>query len=226
MIAEAVRDRDVLSSRAGRIRMEAAWMVARTDPLYFLKHFVWTIDTHDEQAPIKQFPVRDHIRHIVSLWQDNHLMVIVKSRQMLQTWLFTSLALWDAMFHQGKLILLQSKTEREAVGDPYSGQGLLGRCKFILSQLPDWLVPRWYPKGTQVVFPEVNSTLWAVPQGADIVRSYTCSGILSDECAVQDEFEQAYAAAGPTIRGGGWFVALSTAAPSFFQRLYEDTPDE
>ena len=167
------------------------------------------------------------------IWLDNRhpgshswtltLLVIVKSRQMMMTWLFTALSLWDAMFHQGRLIMLQSKTEREAVGDEYSGQGLLGRCKFMLRQCPPWLVPTYTIKSTQVIFPTMNSTLWAIPQGAAIIRSYTSAGILSDECAFQDEFSDAYGAAVPTIRGGGWFVALSSAHPGFFQQLWQDT---
>ena len=215
--------KEVYKSQAFKQQIEKRWQVAMTYPQAFLGQFVRTIDVHDEANPIKMFPMRPHIRTMTELWVNNPLLVIVKSRQMMQTWLFCALALWDCLAHKGKLIMLQSKTEREAVGDQYSGQGLLGRVKFMLSKLPPWLVPPHYAKGTQLIFPTRNSTLWAVPQGAAIIRSYTSAGILSDEAAFQDEFEQAYAAATPTIRGGGWFVALSTAAPSFFQHLYEDT---
>jgi len=215
--------KEIYKSPVYKEQVRRRWQLAMKHPLYFLGQFCWTVDVHDEVHPIKNFPLRPHIRTMTELWVDNPLLVIVKSRQMMQTWLFCALALWDCLAHQGKLVMLQSKTEREAVGDQYSGQGLLGRVKFMLSQLPSWLVPPYYAKGTQLVFPTQHSTLWAVPQGAAIIRSYTSAGILSDEAAYQDEFEQAYAAATPTIRGGGWFVALSTAAPSFFQRLYEDT---
>lgn len=215
--------RQTVKSRRFRQQIASQWKVAMTHPLAFLELFVWTIDTHDKANPIKRFPSkRPHLTAMTQLWADNPLLVIVKSRQMLQTWLFTALALWDVLANRGRLIMLQSKTEREAVGDEYTGQGLLGRCKFILSQLPEWVVPEYYPKGTQVIFPTQNSTLWAIPQGSDIIRSYTAAGILSDECGVQDEFENAYTAAVPTIRGGGWFTALSTANPGFFERLYED----
>ena len=227
MIERNIDNRDFLKSHTGQLQIAAQWKKASQDPLYWITRFMWSLDVHDSDSPIKRFPAeRPHIQAMTRLWQDNPLLVIVKSRQMMMTWLFCALALWDAMFHQGRLIMLQSKTEREAVGDEFSGQGLLGRVKFMLRHCPSWLVPKWYPKGTQVIFPEMNSTLWAVPQGAAIIRSYTSAGILSDEAAFQDEFEQSYAAATPTIRGGGWFVALSTAAPSFFQRLYEDTVGE
>ena len=217
-------DADSLKTRDSQLKMAARWRLASQNPHIFLKNFVWTVDVHDKEWPIKRMPAgRPHIKAMVDLWLDNPLLAIVKSRQMMMTWLFTALSLWDAMFHQGRLIMLQSKTEREAVGDEFSGQGLLGRCKFMLRNCPPWLLPQHTIKATQIIFPTMNSTLWAIPQGAAIIRSYTSAGILSDECAFQEEFSEAYGAAVPTIRGGGWFVALSSAHPGFFQKLWEDT---
>ena len=201
------------------------WEWARRDPMHFLQWFVFTCDQHDQEHPIKPFPWdRPHIGHLVRLWQHNRLLAIVKSRQMLMTWLFSALSLWDAMFHAGRLIMLQSKREEDAVGDENVGDGLLGRIKFILnhmSAVPD--MPRYEKIGNRVRFIDNNSTLWAIPQGAAIVRQRTASGIFSDEAAYQDEFADAYVAARPCIRGGGWFVALSTANPGFFQHLCQDT---
>ena len=210
-------------------RLKARWELARFDPFRFLKGFVRTCDQHDTQHPIKPFPVdRPYIRPLIETWQDNPLLCIVKSRQMLQTWLWCAIALWDAMFHQGRLIMLQSKREEDAVGDAVSGDGLLGRIKFILNHIPgrQILVPQYRSVYNKLMFPDINSTLWAIPQGGDIVRQRTASGILSDEAAFQEEFSNAYVAAMPTIRSGGWFVALSSANPGFFQRLYEDRIDE
>ena len=159
---------------------------------------------------------------------DNPLLILCKSRQMLMTWLFCALAVWDAAFHHGRLIMLQSKREEDAIGDFTTGDGLLGRCKFILNHVPGrrLLGLEYREVFNKVIFTGHNSTLWAIPQGADIIRQRTASGILSDEAAFQDEFSDAYVAARPCIRGGGWFVALSTANPGFFQRLYQDTIDE
>ena len=214
--------------------MQLRWEQARRDPVVFLTRFAWTCDQHDSVQPIKPFPMRPHIIEMTRLWQHNPHIVICKSRQMLQTWLFTALALWDALMHRGRLIMLQSKREADAIGDAVAGDGLMGRVKFMLMHMPGTVAPRSdrivFPDGTtahmrneRVSFPEHNSTLWAVPQGSAIIRQRTASGILSDEAAFQDEFANAYVAARPCIRGGGWFVALSTAHPGFFQRLFEDT---
>ena len=209
-----------------RTNIPLLWESARRDPMQFLRWFAWTLDQHDPDDPVKQFPWdRPHIGHITALWRSNPLLVVCKSRQMLMTWLFCALALWDAMFHAGRLIMLQSKREDDAIGNETAGDGLLGRCKFLLNHIPPGvrgLVGIQYRSAyNKIEFPAQNSTLWAIPQGADIIRQRTASGILSDEAAFQEQFSDAYTAARPCIRGGGWFVALSTAHPGFFQNLFE-----
>jgi len=218
-------------------RLGAWWELAKRDPHVFQERFVFTLDTHEKDDPIKAFPAeRPHLWHMTELWLRNPLLVICKSRQMMMTWLFCTLALWDAMMHPGRLIMLQSKREDDAIGDENSGDGLLGRCKAILNNLPgsqflndqDVRLPDGHTahkRGNRIQFSH-NSTLWAIPQGAAIIRQRTASGILSDEAAFQEEFSNAYTAALPCIRGGGWFVAVSTPHPGFFQHLYQDTLPE
>lgn len=203
--------------------------MARNDPLRFLEWFVFTLDQHDQEHPIKPFPAeRPHIEYMTRLWQSNRLLAVKKSRQLLMTWLFTALGLWDAMFHEGRLIIFQSKREEDAVGDETAGDGLLGRAKFILNHVPcrEALLPWYIPKYKKIEFPDNSSTIWAIPQGSNVIRQRTASGVLSDEAAFQDEFAHAYTAMVPCIRGGGWIVAVSSAHPGFFERLHEDRLDE
>ena len=97
--------------------LAARWEVCRTNPLLFLEWVVFTVDQHKPDSPFAPFPAeRPHIQNGVGLWRDNPLLVIVKSRQMVMTWTFCALALWDAMFNQGRLIMLQSKREADAIG--------------------------------------------------------------------------------------------------------------
>jgi hypothetical protein len=193
----------------------------------FLRWFDWTLDQHAKE--IKPFPAHyPHIEPMVRLWQDNPRLSIRKSRQMEQTWLFCSLALWDAMFHPGTFIFLQSAREDDAIGNEFAGTGLLGRCKFVLSHIParEILVPRIEARANTLAFPGHNSLLWAIPQGGDIVRSHTISGLLSDEAAFQPEFADAYTAALPCLGKDGWFVILSTPNPGFAQMVHEDRVGE
>ena len=157
---------------------------------------------------------------------------------MKMTWLFAILSLWDAMFHRGRLIMLQSKREDDAVGDENSGDGLLGRVKFVMNHMPfaEDLVKynadgtlNYAPKYNMVRFLGMNSTLWAIPEGAAIIRQRTASGILSDEAAFQPRAGDSYTAGRPCIRGGGWYVSLTTpdaADGGHTRRLHEDRLDE
>ena len=209
--------------------LAAAWEQAKRDPLCFLEEFVFTCDQHDKDSPIKRFPIqRPHLQAMVGLWLDNPLLAVKKSRQLIQTWLFVALGVWDWLFHDGRLIMFQSKREEDAVGDAVAGDGLLGRGRFIMDHLParSVLVPDYVATYNKMRLPSRNSTIWAIPQGANIIRQRTASGILSDEAAFQDQFGDAYTAAMPCIRGGGWVVALSSAHPGFFERLHGDTLSE
>ena len=75
---------------------------------------------------------------------------------------------------------------------------------------------------TRLSFYEHDSEIRAIPQGADQVRSYVYSGLLVDEAAFQDQFQEAYAAMLPTIEGGGRLTLVSSANPSFYEDLIKD----
>jgi len=197
--------------------------LARRDPWVFITKFCRTLDSHDRKNPIKLFPNRPYLKQLTRLWLDHPLLAVAKSRQMLATWLFVCLYLWDAIMSPGRLIFLQSKREEDAIGHATAAPGLLGRTRFVLERLPRELKPDFKATVNKIEFPALNSTIWAIPQGPDVLRQHTASGILSDEMAFQYLAEDAYTAAIPTIENGGRFTALSTANPGFFQKLYQDT---
>jgi len=210
-------------STTRRRRKRLTLELARRDPWVFVTRFCYTLDSHDRDQPIKLFPDRDYLRQLTHLWQSNPLLVVAKSRQMMATWLFVCLYLWEAIMNRGRLIFLQSKREDDAIGSAVSATGLLGRTRFVLERLPAELKPPFRAVAGRIDFPTRNSTIWAIPQGPDVLRQHTASGILSDEMAFQPQAEESYTAAMPTIENGGRFTAVSTAHPGFFQRLYLDT---
>jgi hypothetical protein len=58
-----------------------------------------------------------------------------------------------------------------------------------------------------------GSIVWGIPQGGDIVRSYTPSIVFLDEAAFQPEAQRAYTAAKAAARK---IIAASSAEPSWF----------
>lgn len=192
------------------------------DYWFFLTNAVYTLDQHDKENPIKRFPDKEYLKALSDLWFKESLLLVPKSRQMIITWLFVGLYLWEAMFHTGRLIFFQSKKEEDAVGDENSGTGPLGRAKFIYSHLAPQLKSRAEITYNKIKFLDTNSTIWAIPQGGDVIRQHTPSGILSDEMAFQFEAEKGFIAAKPALDKGARFTGVSSANPGYFQLLVED----
>lgn len=183
--------------------------------------FVYTLDEHDSNNPIKHFPNKEYFWHITKLWLENEKIVIAKSRQMMITWLIVALNLWKFITKNGQLIFFQSKKE-------YDSAQIVERAKTIYDNLP---FKKQYPatiKYLHIISPERYSKIVGIPQGGAILRQYTSSSILCDEAAFQEQAEDAYSAAKPTIEGGGNYTLISTAdgKKNFFYRLYTDNLDD
>jgi hypothetical protein len=227
-------------------QLRARWELAKNDPIAFSEFFAFTCDPSNESCPIRPFPVeRPHVRWRLKIWHEiwkrtlnvklplgpmakSPGIVEQKSSQNLATWSYVDAAVWDVLFHPNRLVFLQSETEYHAVGKEATGDGLLGRAKFILRHIPgrELLWPEFNPDkhflSNTVELPN-GSVLWAIAQGGHILRSHTASGLISDEAAFQQEFEDAYVAAQTRTQ---WFVAVSTPqAGSKFQKLVDDIPD-
>lgn len=115
---------------------------------------------------------------------------------------------------------------------------LVSRIEFMIQHIPkDMIDPALLPKmkrgGMQssppaIEFAETHSKVQGFPQGGDQLRQYGFSGIFEDECAFQEESEDTFAAAEPTIRGGGRFIKVSSRAiddGGFFKKIVFDKLD-
>jgi phage FluMu gp28-like protein len=138
------------------------------------------------------------------------LIAVVKSRQLLVTWIFCALHVWLCAYHKGQYVFFISRKEADAGFDtPLS---LCSRALFICQHLPPEIRPV-ISKSLQppvLRFPKTLSTIQGVSQDSDALRQYTASSVLSDEMAFQEHASEAYAAIKPTIDGGGRLVCVST----------------
>lgn len=201
------------------------WGNCHDDPYYFLTKWCFTLDSHDPENPIKTFPEKEYIKILVDLWMKQPLLLVPKSRQMMISWIFTALYLWDTQFHVGRLNFFQSKKSEDA-------DQLVRRAKFMFDHEPKFL-KRYYEDGNfkelicnpqhngqhtygKLTFPNIYSEIRGIPEGGDIIRSYTASGIFEDEMAFQPESSDAYTAAKPTLSSKGKFTGVSTAEDSTF----------
>lgn len=202
-------------SREQQAKIAREILRVREDLFYFLENYCWTLneDAEPGESPIQRFPKRSErpeLYELAGLWwnKDNdpelRYLAIDKSRQMMGTWVFVVCDLWDTAFHDGVNTFFQSKKEKDAIN-------ILERAWFTFQKFPKWLQPTHQKKETELIFPNRNSKIWAIPQGGDHIRSYTASNIFSDEAAKQPEFGEAVAASVPSLGKHGRLHALTTA---------------
>lgn len=205
-----------------KIAYSALRINALSTPTNFIQH-VSTKDEHDENNPVKLFPEKPYIPYLLDLWhkKERSIFFVAKSRQIMLTWLCCVFALWLAKSIPHRLIFLQSKKEEDAANLVFSG-GRTGknwntaRISFIEKHLPWWLQDEGIESAYgKLLFPN-GSKIWGVPEGADMIRSYTPSLVVSDEAAFQPEFGSAYTAMLPIAKQGGMLLAISSANPGPF----------
>ena len=198
---------------------------ALSHPNDFIK-YVSTKDEHDEINPIKIFPEKPYIPYLFDLWtkKEQSIFFVAKSRQIMLTWLCCVYALWLAKSKPHRLIFLQSKKEEDAANLVFSG-GRTGknwntaRISFIEKHLPAWLQDEKIESAYGKLLFSNGSKIWGIPEGADMIRSYTPSLVISDEAAFQPEFGSAYTAMLPIAKHGGQLIAVSSANPGAFGEI-------
>ena len=194
-----------------------------------MKHCVYTIDEVDQANPIKKYP--SHLMYlffVVQVLMKYKKVALPKSRRMTVSWTIIAFALWDVIFHKGKFWAFTSKKEEDA-------KELVSRAEFIFKNIPkDMISPELLPKLKNdrmqtsppvLDFEEIYSKIQGFPQGGNQLRQRGCSGIFEDECAFQEESEDTYVAAEPTIKGGGRMIKVSSRAiedKGFFKRIVFD----
>lgn len=183
--------------------------------------YAWTVDPHDKDRPIKRLPKKDYLVEMADIWLKENLLLVPKSRQLLMSWLFCALYLWDTQFNYGRYTYFQSKKEEDA---DYLVQD---RAGFILKHEPFYLWPKGFDPEKHIsycsiAFDSINSYIIGIPEGGDQIRSQVPSGLFSDEAAFQPEFEKAVGAVQACVKNGGKFTGVSSANEGYFCELVHE----
>jgi hypothetical protein len=183
---------------------------------------VVTKDEHGTgERSVRPFPTRaqkPYVWDILDTFQKEQIVAVEKSRQLLVTWLCCLYCLWVAKYQKNRLIFIQSKKEEDAANLVFNVEWPNARISFMESNLPEELRSDCVCSYAKLTFRDSGSRIWGIPEGGDQIRSYTASLIFSDETAFQPEFESAWKAANPSIKGGGQFIAVSTAKSGAYMR--------
>lgn len=124
--------------------------MCRDDIFFFIRVFVWQFNPRRPGREVEPFVDWDFQGPLVRKILDSvechchqdpavhqHDLVIEKSREMGATWVCLIVALWLALFHPNKQVLMISRNEKAVFGeDPDS---LFWKLDFMLRHLPAWL---------------------------------------------------------------------------------------
>jgi hypothetical protein len=186
----------------------------------WLREQVWTKDEASEQ--LLRWPDRAYLRELLHAFDTVPLLAVPKSRAMMVSWAIAAWSVHKARYFPNNAIFIQSENEDKAAY--VVGQ----RCAFIEDNLDakslrrrrvsdgeadsDEYKATKTSKGLvgRMEYGRTGSTIWAVPQGGDVVRSYTFSKWFMDECEFQEGAHEAVAAALPRVEKGAGIVLVST----------------
>jgi hypothetical protein len=198
-----------------------------SDPWWAIEQgLVFTEDEHaqgDEDA-CRPFPPKEYLRAITRLYQQSNVGIVMKARQLMMSWLFCWFLLHEAISKDGRLCVAQGKREEDVLAK--GTKALMGRIRYMRRRLPKHLQPLVLEESKSTEVYANGSTIIAIPQGEDIIRSLTASAVFMDELARHPNGEAAWTAALPTIRGGGklWGVTTPNGREFCYQQADERLP--
>lgn len=167
--------------------------------------FVLTTDEHDEANPTKVLPDKDYLRLLAYTWVHRDLFIVPKSRQLMVSWLFCSIAAHNVIARSKQRMGFISKKEEDA-------DALIERVRTILDNLPHGrlLIPQYKRISNELSSPSTGSSIHAMNQEAKGLRSYTWSWLWSDETAFAEQADEMFTAGMAAVKGGGRMTSVST----------------
>jgi len=172
------------------------------DPWYFLTNYVITFDRLNGEMI---FPGWDYLKNLVKIFERERLVIILKSRQMLISWLVVSYVLWECIFHGYSDNLFISRKLK-------TSQELLWRIKFIYSRLPEFMkVKLGYNNKSTFELNGTESRMISLPADPEAGRTYSPRRVIIDEFAFVPYAEEIFNSLQPALDGGGKFIGISTS---------------
>jgi len=173
--------------------------------LHFLK-WVKIVDppTLDNAGGVISLELWPHLMEVIKALLSQKLIAVMKSRQIGLSWLMAAYALWYVLSHQGGVVILFSKGEKET-------WELLAKCRRIWTQLPEFLkLPVKPDSSEEMGFPSMMSSIKAFAATESAGVSYTASVVIDDEWDLHPFADQNYLQSKPTRDAGGQFIGVFT----------------
>ncbi len=190
----------------------------KEDPGWFFEKFVYTYDQYSDTDRIKLFPwYRPYFPILMDVIKRDHIVYIVKSRQMTISWFLCGLELWKANFFDHSECYVQCTNEDTV---DYFVQM---RMEAVYKRLPAWLRHPGMDASfsfCKARFPANGSFVTGLPSGSDKARGRAPAIFTADELAFQvNGGHESVASILPAIVGDSWFIGNST--PNMKNFFYE-----
>jgi len=171
------------------------------DPSYFINNYVKIQHPIRGLIPFKTYKFQDQCLLDFEKYQFN---ITLKSRQLGLSTVAAAYAVWLAIFHREKNILVIATKLQTATN-------FIKKVKVALAGLPDWLK---LPKEVGIAKTEVTfdngSQIKAIPTSEDAGRSEALSLLIVDEAAFIRDFGEIWTGLYPTLSTGGRAIIIST----------------
>lgn len=189
--------------------------------VFFFAQFIYLI--HPLRGKVK-FDLYAYQKSVLWQFLTNRFNIILKFRQAGITELISMYALWLAMFHPNKNIVMISIKERVA-------KKILRKIKYMYRNLPEHLKVeisngRGEDLGTSTELEFVNgSMITSVPTTEEAGRGEAVSLLVIDEAAIVRWANQIWASAFPTLSTGGAAIVNSTpyGVGNWFHKMWVDS---
>ena len=171
------------------------------DPNYFFKNYLKIQHPVRGLIPFNTYSFQDEC---VEQFIENRFNIILKSRQLGLSTLVAAYAVWMAIFHKEKNILIIATKLKVA-------QNFIVKVKTMIKSLPKWmLLPDIVSNNRQEIIFSHGSQIKAIPTSDDAGRSEALSLLIVDEAAFVRNFNTIWTGIYPTISTGGRVIILST----------------
>lgn len=184
------------------------------DPVYFINTYVKIQHPVRGRIPFETYDFQDDVvRKILT----NRFNIVLKSRQLGLSTIAAAYAVWYAIFHKDKSILVVATKLATAMN-------FIKKVKVAIAGIPSWLLlPQFEASKTAVTFTN-GSQIVAIPTSEDAGRSEALSLLIVDEAAFIRNFEDIWTGLYPTISTGGRALVLSTpnGVGGMYYKLWTD----
>jgi Terminase large subunit, T4likevirus-type, N-terminal len=166
----------------------------------------------------REFPDWVYVRELADALDNHDRLLVVKSRQMMVTWIGCAYILYQALNSGPGVHLVISKEERSA-------REMIERIRFLLDHSGEEANrPEHKASRSEISFPTLDSRILSLPAAPYAVRGQSPRTLFWDEMAFTPKDDEIWAAVKPAVDSGGRFFGVSTpnGPLGVFYRLIHD----